>query len=339
MPNSSFDYQKIVDSLLAKLPKERDRDVLARRYGLGSSASETLDKIGRRYGVTRERVRQVERAALKRLAGATSGEMKAVNQRLAAALAREGGVAELSAFSGKLGAETPTQKSQLYFLARLAPDIEIIDENKELETTLFERSAFSAAKLTELSRQLAEAFKRHGKPARLTEIAAKLPAQLSQSALGNLASVSKSLSNFGQLWGLKTWPAVNPKSIKDRAYLALAQHSEPLHFSAIAIHIEKITPSGRKVTTQAVHNELIKDERFILIGRGIYALSDWGYTAGTVADMIKEVLREEQPLHKDEIVRRVLLRRQVKQATIALNLQEKDHFERVAKATYQLKHT
>ena len=110
-----------------------------------------------------------------------------------------------------------------------------------------------------------------------------------------------------------------------------------MHFAEIAAKLDQVKANPKKVTTQAVHNELIKDKRFVLIGRGIYALAEWGYQAGTVADIIEEVLREESPLTKDEIVRRVLARRQVKVTTIALNLQEKPQFERVAKATYQLK--
>ena len=110
-----------------------------------------------------------------------------------------------------------------------------------------------------------------------------------------------------------------------------------MHFSDIADYIQNLKTNPKKVTTQAVHNELIKDKRFILIGRGIYALAEWGYQAGTVADIIEEILREESPLSKDEIVRRVLARRQVKVTTIALNLQEKQQFERVSKATYRLR--
>jgi hypothetical protein len=73
------------------------------------------------------------------------------------------------------------------------------------------------------------------------------------------------------------------------------------------------------------------------VGRGIYALGDWGYTPGTVADIITDVLRQQSPLHKDEIVKRVLQKRQVKTTTIVLNLQEKDQFVCVAKATYALR--
>ncbi|HEX9594599.1 MAG TPA: hypothetical protein VF996_00470, partial [Candidatus Saccharimonadales bacterium] len=93
----------------------------------------------------------------------------------------------------------------------------------------------------------------------------------------------------------------------------------------------------RDVTTQAIHNELIKDSRFVLIGRGIYALKEWGYKKGTVADVITEVLKKSgKPLHRDEIVKRVLKSRRVKETTILLNLQGKAQFKRVAKATYDL---
>ena len=93
----------------------------------------------------------------------------------------------------------------------------------------------------------------------------------------------------------------------------------------------------KDVTTQAIHNELIKDKRFVLIGRGIYALKEWGYERGTVADVIADVLRDAgEPLHRDEIVKRVLKSRFVKETTILLNLQGKPQFKRVAKATYEL---
>jgi RNA polymerase primary sigma factor len=51
---------------LADLP-EREREVVVRRYGLGAEGPETLDQVGRRLGVSRERVRQIEREALERL--------------------------------------------------------------------------------------------------------------------------------------------------------------------------------------------------------------------------------------------------------------------------------
>jgi hypothetical protein len=130
---------------------------------------------------------------------------------------------------------------------------------------------------------------------------------------------------------------VNPKNIRDKIYVILHDKNKPLHFSEISKAIKGSDFKRKDVTTQAIHNELIKDKRFVLIGRGIYALREWGYDKGTVADVISEVLRQEGgPLHRDEIVKRVLKSRHVKETTILLNLQGKPQFKRVAKATYDL---
>ena len=113
-----------------------------------------------------------------------------------------------------------------------------------------------------------------------------------------------------------------------------------MHFNEIAAAIKDSSFKRKDVTTQAIHNELIKDKRFVLIGRGIYALKEWGYKKGTVSDIIAQVLREAgEPLHRDEIVKRVLQSRFVKETTILLNLQGKPQFKRVAKATYTLAET
>ena len=152
-----------------------------------------------------------------------------------------------------------------------------------------------------------------------------------------LASVSKQLAHLKDSWGLAKWPTVNPKNIRDKIYVILAENKKPLHFSDIAKAIKASSFKRKDVTTQAIHNELIKDKRFVLIGRGIYALDNWGYSKGTVSDIIASVLKDaKEPLHRDEIVKRVLKSRQVKETTILLNLQSKPQFKRVAKATYTL---
>ena len=150
-----------------------------------------------------------------------------------------------------------------------------------------------------------------------------------------LASISKKLAELKGNWGLIKWPTVNPKNIRDKIFVILDDNGKPMHFSEIAKAIKDSDFKRKNVTTQAIHNELIKDSRFVLIGRGIYALDSWGYSRGTVADIITDILKEaDEPLHRDEIIKRVLDKRQVKETTILLNLQSKSQFKRVAKATY-----
>jgi DNA-directed RNA polymerase delta subunit len=117
----------------------------------------------------------------------------------------------------------------------------------------------------------------------------------------------------------------------------LEAHKEPMHFSEIAREIKESNFKRKNVTVQAIHNELIKDSRFVLIGRGIYALSSWGYKKGTISDIIKQILeKSETPLTREEIVKQVLKVRKVKETTILLNLQNKKLFKKVDKNLYTL---
>ena len=108
--------------------------------------------------------------------------------------------------------------------------------------------------------------------------------------------------------------------MRDKAHLVLKHKGEPLHFTEVASLINQAEFSMRPALAQTVHNELIKDDRFVLVGRGTYALRSWGFKEGTVRDVIQAVLAEKGPLTKDEVLKEVLTRRRVKPSTILLNL-------------------
>ena len=94
---------------------------------------------------------------------------------------------------------------------------------------------------------------------------------------------------------------------------------------------------GKPVHTQTVHNELIKDGRFVLVGRGLYALKDWGYTAGVVKDVISDILEKSGPLVKEKVIAVVLKQRFVKQNTVFINLKNKKYFKKSPDGKYSLK--
>ena len=58
--------ERIVTDALADLP-ERQADVIRMRFGIGRASDMTLEEIGQIYGVTRERIRQIEAKGLDRL--------------------------------------------------------------------------------------------------------------------------------------------------------------------------------------------------------------------------------------------------------------------------------
>ncbi len=92
---------------------------------------------------------------------------------------------------------------------------------------------------------------------------------------------------------------------------------------------------GDSVLPQTVHNELIKDPRFVLIGRGIYALKEWGYEPGEVKDVITRIIKKAgKSLSKKDIVSRVMEQRMVKENTISQNLSNRKHFSRDSEGKY-----
>jgi len=332
----NYDYKTAVDQILKELRRDRDRQIIARRFGFGLSRRQTLEKIGSDFDITRERVRQIEKAAISKMRASGSLEISRASELLREVVVPAGGILLTTDVAASLGAGE-NDIPYIVFLSLLAAGIELIEEDDDVRQAVAIAPVYGRSQVTQLITEIIKTIKDYGKPITLAKVRAKLPSELDAATLEQLMRTSKRLAYFDGKWGLVSWPEVNPKSIRDKTYLVLNRHGRPLHFSEIARHVRGLGTNKRDVTVQAVHNELIKDVRFILIGRGIYALAEWGYAPGTVAEIIASVLREEQPLHKDEIVRRVLMKRQVKTTTIILNLQEKDQFQRTAKATYKLK--
>lgn len=338
-PNDTI--KSAVESALAVIDQEREREIIARRFGL-FDRKETLEQIGEMLGITRERVRQLEKAILIRLKIATEeGNVPAitdVERIIIRDLAENGRVARMQDLSERLvGVDASSvHKPHLAFISELSPRLTVVGENDNYHHAVGIAEHGDEKAVKKRVDEIVKDIKANKEPIHIDNLHAKTDYEHPVHVSG-LASVSKNLAELKNMWGLTKWPTVNPKNIRDKIYVILADNAKPMHFSEIAKAIKKSDFKRKNVTTQAIHNELIKDKRFVLIGRGIYALDSWGYSKGTVSDIITEVLRDAgEPLHRDEIVRRVLKKRQVKETTILLNLQSKPAFKRVAKATYAL---
>lgn len=327
--------ESLIDDSLSLLKKDRDREVLLRRYGVKTGRTQTLEEIGKDLGITRERVRQIEKAAITKIRQ-TYNHNHDLNDILVAITDKKGGIIGFASLTEELDLDG-SLKPHLSFLIKLNPTFTYLDKNDTHADLIFLSDSYEEQGVRKLHDQLVTVVQEQGKPSKLDKIMAKFSDTNKKESLEEIAKASTSLTSLDSVWGLSVWPEVNPKSIRDKIYLVLKKGGRPMHFTEISTRITGLAANPKKVTTQAVHNELIKDNRFILIGRGIYALGEWGYQAGTVADIIEEILRTDAPLSKEEIVTRVLARRQVKTTTIALNLQEKPQFVRNNKGLYSLK--
>jgi DNA-directed RNA polymerase delta subunit len=334
-PNITTAVKEILDTV----EREREREIIARRFGL-YDRKETLEQIGELLGITRERVRQLEKAIMIRLKIAAEDSLPHID-RLEKLLVRHlydlGRISRLAELTAKITpANTERDRAHIAFVAELAPRLAVIEENDLYHHSIAIKEHHDEKKVQDYVNEIVDSIKQHGQPLTTEELHQKVDHDHPDHVRA-LASTSKSLANLKDKWGLVKWPTVNPKNIRDKIYVILEQNGKPMHFNAIAEAIKESDFKRKDVTTQAIHNELIKDNRFVLIGRGIYALKEWGFKKGTVADIIVDILKQEAgPLHRDEIVKRVLKHRQVKETTILLNLQGKPQFKRVAKATYAL---
>ncbi|OGL24608.1 hypothetical protein A3A68_01300 [Candidatus Saccharibacteria bacterium RIFCSPLOWO2_01_FULL_48_13] len=336
---AELDLDSVVADIMGTIEREREREIVARRFGL-FDRRETLEQIGELLGITRERVRQLEKVIVTRLKAAAQNDLPHMD-RVQVVLGRHlndlGDVAKVADLTAKIKpANSKTDQSKVVFLAHLSPQLVVLDDNDHFFHAVGAAQRHTEKTIRVMVGKIVEAISEIGQPTTIEAITEKVGSKDSKHTQA-LASVSKQIATLNGRWGSVRWPMVNPRNIRDKIYVVLYDKNKPMHFSEIAEAIKASDFKRKDVTTQAIHNELIKDKRFVLIGRGIYALSEWGYKKGTVADVIAEVLKKEAgPLHRDEIVRRVLKSRSVKETTVLLNLQGKPQFKRVAKATYTL---
>lgn len=335
LPNITDAVRDILDTI----EREREREIIARRFGL-YDRKETLEQIGEMLGVTRERVRQLEKGILLRLQIAAEHELPHID-KLEKLFIRHlydlGRVARLSDLTARLGiGNTERERAHVAFIATLAPRLTVVEDSDLYHHSIGITEHHNEDVIKTSVNEIVEVVKKHGKPLNIEDLHEQVN-QDHPDHVNALAGLSKQLASLKGTWGLAKWPTVNPKNIRDKIFVVLQQQSKPMHFNDIASTIKTSDFKRKNVTVQAIHNELIKDSRFVLIGRGIYALKEWGFQKGTVSDIITDILKQEgAPLHRDEIVKRTLQHRQVRETTILLNLQSKQCFKRVAKATYAL---
>lgn len=343
---ADFKAADIIRNLLAQL-KERDRQILLNRYGLDGHQTKTLAAIGAEQNLTRERVRQIEKDLLKLLRknGASLPAFSQAKNFLLDIITEHGRIIAEENLFLYLNVNDDKEKNAVVFLLHLVEELEhfIHDNYKKSwvavlfnEHLLHEFTEESKKILDRQQRPVAtEEFLKHFKQ---TEFYQKNQKDLDDKVILNFLELAIHIEkNVFGAWGLAYWKEISPKDVGDKAYLVMKHHGKPEHYSTITDMINKHKFDSRTAYKETVHNELIKDPRFILIGRGIYALSEWGFRPGVVSDVISDVLKSAgKPLTRDQIIEEVLKRRMVKKNTILVGLSNKKLFRKVAKNLYAL---
>lgn len=340
-PALALKPRQVVKRLLGALP-DRAKDVITSRYGIGEKPQKmTLEAIGKKYGVTRERVRQIENYALTsiRKSDAYQKEKPAFSE-LEQLVHTLGGVVAEDELLSHASPDKATQ-NHIHFLLVVGEAFK-----KEREDDHFKHRWYIdenlAGKVHEALRKLYKNLTNNDLVSELDIIAQFLTHVedvadhlKNETVVRRYLNLSKTIAKnpLGE-WGLQTSSNIRAKGMRDYAFLVLRKHGSPIHFREVAKSIEKLF--GKKAHVATTHNELIKDGRFVLVGRGLYALAEWGYMSGVVKDVIRKILEKSGPLSKDEIVAKVLNERYVKENTILVNLQNPKFFKRDKENKYSL---
>lgn len=337
----TFKPKQVTKKLLSVLP-ERARDVLEKRYGLGTTAeTHTLESIGKTYGITRERVRQIENYGIQSIQKSEAyKELAQVFEELQTALRSLGGVISEDELLSELSKD-PSTRNHIYFLLVIGDPFYRLKENNS-----FAHRWCVEKKISEtVEKALSNIFKSLSEDELVSEeeILARLKGELGdieecyrdEKVLRRWLSISKEIDRnpLGE-WGPAASPNVHAKGIRDYAYLAVKRHGSPMHFKEVADAIQSLF--NKKAHVATTHNELIKDRRFVLVGRGLYALSEWGYSAGVVKDVLRDILVQHGPLTREEIIDKVRKERYVKDNTIIVNLQDPMLFRRLPDGSYMV---
>ena len=341
MATISFKPKNITKKITSHLG-ERASDVIMNRFGLLSDGERrTLEEIGKKYNITRERVRQVEEAAISLIKKSEAykkeqaifDELKALIHSLGSIVAEHDLLPHISKdkatqnhihFFLVLSDAFTKHREDDHFHARWSVDDEVTDQVhdslKKLYVSLKDEDLVPE---TEMINRFFDHLKDTAEKYKNEEIAKRW------------LSMSKKISKnpLGE-WGKASSPNIHTRGVKDYAFLVMRKHGSPMHFREVADAISKIF--GKKTHYATCHNELIKDSRFVLVGRGMYALAEWGYKAGTAREVIRDILKKEGSLSKEEVVKRVMKERYFKKNTILINLVNPKYFKKNTKGLYTI---
>lgn len=339
---SSGIFVTALRSILQSIPK-RSQDILEARFGITHHKPKTLEEIGKEYGITRERVRQIICSALHVLVRhhenkTSGGDIEKIIQT---ELTKHSGVLEAEMLLENLSKGNREERGALTAFLECLPYARSEKAAHEHEKIYFLQD-FSHANWKKVKNAAKSILETIGHPVSAKKlyqeyVAVAQPGLLvPEKVFFDYLNISKEVQkNVFEKWGLETWSDIKPRGTREKAYLILKNVKKPLHFREIAKRIDESGLHTKRSQShpQTVHNELIKDERFVLVGRGIYALADWGYTSGTVKEVVQSILTKKgAPMSKEDIMKEVLAVRQVKPTTIAINLNT--FFEKTEKGLY-----
>lgn len=340
-----YSATKIINTLWDGL-SDRQKEVLTGRFGLDKAGKTlTLAALGSKYQVTRERIRQIEASGIAVLRGkiVQSDACNDILERCRKFLRDNGGVAReevLVIYAGEFAEGITRNQLSVLMEASRAFYHNPGDRNHFAFYYLDKQSLKSAVAFVDQWSAFLKTKKDQVLDGKYHDLLQEFlkKKNVRRDIADSYLSITKKIhqSPYGDI-GLAEWLEIKPKTIRDRVYLALKKKKAPLHFRDIAKAINQMPGVKHAASAPTVHNDLIRDPRFVLVGRGMYALAEFGFEPGTAKEVISRILKKHGPLKPKEVIDHVQKVRFFKANTVLVNLQNKSNFERQSNGTYRMR--
>lgn len=340
---------KIIEKVFSPL-EDRTKEIMKLRYGLKDDHFHTLESIGNRFNITRERVRQIEQKTMKRLRRLARRKIvseyleKLVAQFIIPFIKQSYGIItrdEINVFLSKKYSQKEEIQLSSSFLSKVYFD------NRPFFTsflTVVDDGVYAVdipSKI--LYKQVIEWAKRRLKIAKKPMALIALSDKILKD---NLSYTDKATKYFTErfvkrcllitkdigrdktdLFGLWEWDYFHPTRLKDMVKRTLFEVGESAHFTQITLLMNELYPNKGPFKPHNINATLQRfNEIFVWIKPGVYGLKTWGLKRPPyVIDYLVKLLRQaNKPLHIGYLNAEVLQVSNCRESSIQITLEFRD---------------
>jgi hypothetical protein len=286
--------KQFVDDMLAGLP-ERQRNVLADRYGLWDGIAETLQDIGDKLGLTRERIRQIEAKALKRIHRLyahgkirtyvcnsirlhfSSNQPKTYGvftQDEAIAALANGCSSEEAGLAVEFLQDIVGTQASLFASDLIEPEVGVYCVDETTARSYLEMLRLIEASLESREKPLTEGLL-------LKDITSRAGDSLTADQLTLARRVLNVSSRVSRLRNgtiaLSQWTEFHIHNAASLTEAALRLLGTPTHFREIAAKVSSVFGEGQALNESTIHQALLTNRKaFVWVKNGTYGLTAWG---------------------------------------------------------------
>lgn len=340
----------IVASLLEKSGNERTRDIIVKRYGLLTGERLTLEEIGESYGLTRERIRQIQAKALKRMKLLAVSSIKILSDLAEDTLYQNYGILTAEEADKKIPeiVETKDDGSSVLDLLNALGEIQkcVVGDIQIYSPRL------NKVDLCKLSEKVVAVIKKDNLGLGVDSIVKRinLLREITDPRFNQRDFVFKYCKIDPRIEEIKLISAkpevifryYTPGHFEKKGWIGLIdkvleQEQMPLHFTEITNRVnDLIADSGKQLDVRRAHFILIENENFAHSGiHGTYGLTSWGLRKETTTELIEECLKKAGfPLHWKQIYNYVSKFKDSRVASIVSVLENNRKFKRTSSGVY-----